>query len=282
MTTTITSSTPDVALPAALPTTGAGFLTAAGQTTRRTVLQFFRTPQVLMMGTIVGALFLFMFRYIFGGAIDPDSGVDYVDFLVPGFLVTTIFWTGMNAPAGVAEDAASGVYDRLRSLPIPRTAVMVGRSLADTALIWWSMLVTIAIGFAVGFRTHADVPSVLAALALVLVATYVFTWVFITIGLVSGNAQGAQGIATLVVIPLTMVSGAYVPSDTLPGWMQPVAENQPVTVLVNAVRSLMLGGPDVAGVGHSTTYWVAVSLAWCAAIAVAFGSLATARFARTR
>jgi ABC-2 type transport system permease protein len=79
-----------------------------------------------------------------------------------------------------------------------------------------------------------------------------------------------------------MVSGAYVPSDTLPGWMQPVAENQPVTVLVNAVRSLMLGGPDVAGVGHSTTYWVAVSLAWCAAIAVAFGSLATARFARTR
>jgi ABC-2 type transport system permease protein len=282
MTTTITSSTPDVALTPVLPTTGAGFLTAAGQTTRRTVLQFFRTPQVLLMGTILGALFLFMFRYIFGGAIDPDSGVDYVDFLVPGFLVTTIFWTGMNAPAGVAEDAASGVYDRLRSLPIPRSAVMVGRSLADTALIWWSMLVTVAIGFAVGFRTHADVPSVLAALALVLVATYVFTWVFITIGLVAGNAQGAQGIATLVVVPLTFVSSAYVPSDTLPGWMQPIAENQPVAVFVNAVRSLMLGGPDAAGVGHSTSYWVTLSLAWCAAILVAFGSLATARFARTR
>ena len=96
--TTITSSVPDVAVTPALPTTGAGFLTAAGQTTRRTLLQFFRTPQVLLMGTILGALFLFMFRYIFGGAIDPEGAVDYVDFLVPGFLVTTILWTGMNAP----------------------------------------------------------------------------------------------------------------------------------------------------------------------------------------
>jgi ABC-2 type transport system permease protein len=280
--TTITSSAPDVAAQAEVPTSGAGYLTAAAQTTRRTVLQFFRTPQVLLMGTIVGALFLFMFRYIFGGAIDPGLPVDYVDFLVPGFLVTTILWTGMNAPAGVAEDAASGVYDRLRSLPISRSAVMVGRSLADTALISWSMLVTIALGVAVGFRTHADVPSVLAALALILVATYVFTWLFITVGLVAGNAQAAQATATLVVVPLTFVSSAYVPSDSLPSWMQPVAENQPVTVLVNAVRSLMLGGPDAAGVGHSTTYWVALSLAWCAAILAVFGSLATARFARTR
>jgi ABC-2 type transport system permease protein len=280
--TTITSSAPDIATQAEVPTSGAGYLTAAGQTTRRTVLQFFRTPQVLLMGTIVGALFLFMFRYIFGGAIDPDGPVDYVDYLVPGFLVTTILWTGMNAPAGVAEDAASGVYDRLRSLPIPRSAVMVGRSLADTALIWWSMLVTIGLGLAVGFRTHADVPSVLAALALIVVATYAFTWLFITVGLAAGNAQGAQATATLVVVPLTFVSSAYVPSDSQPSWMQPVSENQPVTVLVNAVRSLMLGGPDAAGVGHSTTYWVAVSLAWCAAIVAVFGSLATARFARTR
>ena len=105
---------------------------------------------------------------------------------------------------------------------------------------------------------------------------------FIAVGLVAGNAQGAQGISILVVVPLTFVSSAYVPSDTLPGWMQPVAENQPVTALVNAVRSLMLGGPDAAGVGHTTSYWVAVSLAWCAAILAAFGSLATARFARTR
>jgi ABC transporter DrrB family efflux protein len=280
--TTITPPLPDIAVPATLPATGADFLTAAGQTTRRTVLQFFRTPQVLLMGTIIGALFLFMFRYIFGGAIDPGGDVDYVDFLVPGFLVTTILWTGMNAPAGVAEDASSGVYDRLRSLPIPRSSVMVGRSLADTALVSWSMIVTIALSFAVGFRTHADVPSVLAAFGLILVATYAFTWLFITLGMAAGNAQGAQAMATLVVVPLTFMSNAYVPGDSLPGWMQPVADHQPVTVLVNAVRSLMLGGTDAAGVGHTTTYWVGLSLVWCAAITAVFGSLATARFARTR
>jgi ABC-2 type transport system permease protein len=282
MTTTITPPVPDVAVHGIASASGAGFMTAAGQTARRTLLQFFRTPQVLMMGTITGALFLFMFRYIFGGAIDPGGSVDYVDFLVPGFIVTTILWTGMNAPAGVVEDAASGVHDRLRSLPIPRSAVLVGRSLADTALVAWSMVVGIALGVGVGFRTHADVGAVFAALALTLVATYVFTWLFITIGLVSGSAQGAQGLATLVVVPLTFMSSAYVPVDSLPGWLQPVAENQPVSLIVNAVRSLLLGGTDAAGVGHTTGYWVALSLGSCAAILVVFGTLATARFARTR
>jgi ABC-2 type transport system permease protein len=281
--TTITSSVPDVAAaPSTARATGAGFVTAAGQSARRTILQFFRTPQLLLMGTVQGALFLFMFRYIFGGAIDPGGGVDYVDFLVPGFLVTTILWIGMAAPAGVAEDASSGVHDRLRSLPIPRTAVVVGRSLADTALTGWGMLVATVVGFAVGFRFDADLGAVVLALALTLVATYSFMWVFISIGLVSGSAQAAQGMATLLVIPLAFVSSAYVPVDSLPGWMQPVADNQPLTVISNAVRSLTLGGTDAAGVGHSTSYWVALSLVWCAGILAVFGSLAVYRFARRR
>src|SRR5512138_542815 len=133
MTTIATPITaPDSQLAEQRPAAGAaaGFLTATGQTARRTGLQFLRTPQLLILPTIMGALFLFIFRYIFGGAIDTGSGVDYVDFLVPGFLATTFLWTGMNAPAGVAEDAATGVYDRLRSLPIPRIAVVAGRSVA--------------------------------------------------------------------------------------------------------------------------------------------------------
>jgi ABC-2 type transport system permease protein len=281
--TTITSPAPDVtAVPTAARGAGAGFVTAAAQSARRTILQFFRTPQLLLMGTVQGALFLFMFRYIFGGAIDPRGGVDYVAFLVPGFLVTTILWIGMASPAGVAEDASSGVHDRLRSLPIPRAAVVVGRSLADTALTGWGMLVAAAVGFAVGFRFDADPGAVLLAAAVTLVATYCFTWVFISIGLFSGSAQAAQGTATLLVIPLAFVSSAYVPVDSLPGWMQPVADNQPLTVISNAVRSLTLGGTDAAGVGHSTAYWVALSLAWCAGILVVFGSFAVYRFARRR
>lgn len=261
---------------------GASFLVATGQAARRNALQILRSPQLLVLPTILGALFLFVFRYIFGGAIDPGGPVDYVDFLIPGFVVQTILWTGMNTPAGVAEDAASGVHDRFRSLPIPRAAVVAGRSLADAALIAWTMVVTVGLGFAVGFRTHADLPSVLAAFALLLVATYVFTWVFITLGLVSGNAQAAQGMTTLLIVPLVFVSSAYVPVDSMPGWMQPFAANQPLTVMINAVRSLMLGGTDAAGVGHTTGYWVGLSLAWCAGILAVFSALAVARFRRTR
>jgi ABC-2 type transport system permease protein len=283
--TTTTPSTSRIAsdgdVAAAPYASGTGFVTATGQTARRTLLQFLRTPQLLVLPTIMGALFLFVFRYIFGGAIQTGS-VDYVDFLVPGFLVGTIFWTGMNAPAGVAEDATSGVHDRLRSLPIPRAAVVAGRSAADAALSSWTLLVTTLLSFAVGFRTHGDLGAVAVAFVLLLVANYAFTWMFITLGLSFGNAQAAQGMSTLLVVPLTFVSSAYVPVDSMPGWMQPIAANQPVTVMINAVRSLMLGGTDAAGVGHTTTYWVVLSLVWCAGILAVFSSIAVARFARAR
>jgi len=280
--TTITTTAADTATALAPGGSGAGFLTATGQTARRTMLQFLRTPQLLLMPPILGALFLFIFRYIFGGAISTGTDVDYVDFLVSGFLVQTVLWTAMNIPAGVAEDASSGVYDRLRSLPIPRAAVMAGRSLADTSLNAWAITVTALLGVAVGFRTHADPVSIVVAFALILAAIYAFTWVFISLGLVAGNAQAAQAMATLVVVPPTFVSNAFVPIDSMPGWLQDFAANQPVSVIINAVRSLMLGGTDAAGVGHSTAYWVVLSLAWCTGIVAVFSGLAVARFARTR
>jgi len=271
-----------VATPRRAERAGARFPAAALGTARRTILQFARTPQMIIMATVQGAAVLFLFRYIFGGAIDTVGGVDYVDFLVPGYLATTFLWNGMSGTAGVAEDAASGVYDRLRSLPVPRAAVMVGRSLGDMALTSWGLLATTLLGFAVGFRAHGSGGEVALAFALMLVAGYALTWVFISLGLVAGNAQAAQGMSFMVVLPLTFMSSAYVPVDSLPGWMQPIADHQPVTPLVNAVRSLMLGGTDAAGVGHGTAYWVGLSLAWSAAILVVFGSLAVARFARRR
>lgn len=259
---------------------GAGFVTAALATGRRTVLQFFRTPQLLLMGTIQGALFLFMFRYVFGGAIDTRGALSYVDFLVPGFLVTVILWTGMGAAAGVAEDSSSGVYDRLRSLPIPRSSVMVGRSLADGALVGWGIFVTAIIGFLVGFRAHGSLSGIILGFLLMLVAGYAFTWIFITIGLIAGNAQAAQGMSMLV-IPFSFISNANVPVSSMPGWMQPFAAHQPVSVIINAVRSLMQGGTDVVGIGHTTTYWVVLSLVWCAGILLVFSTVATARFSKT-
>jgi len=270
MTSTTTTApspgTTDAAVRSGPVTHGAGFVTTSLATGRRTVLQFFRTPQLIMMGTIQGALFLFMFRYVFGGAISTRGSLSYVDWLVPGFLVTVILWTGMSAAAGVAEDSATGVYDRLRSLPIPRSGVMVGRSLADGALVGWGLLTTAMIGYLIGFRTHGSFTGVLAAFGLMLLAGYCFTWIFISIGLFAGNAQAAQGLSMLV-IPFSFVSSANVPVSSM---------------LINAVRSLMQGGTGVVGIGHTTTYWVALSLVWCGAILVVFGALATSRFAKVR
>ena len=270
-------ATPTVARTAS----GGSFLTTTLGTARRSILQFFRTPQLLIAGTVQGALFLFMFRYVFGGAISTGGGLNYVDFLVPGFLVTAILWTGMGAAAGVAEDSATGVYDRLRSLPIPRTAVMAGRSLADFALVAWAMLVTGTLGFILGFRAHGSIGAIVLGFVIMLIAAYAFTWVFITIGLVSGNAQAAQGMSMLV-IPFSFISSANVPIKSMPGWMQPFAANQPISVIINAVRSLMQGGTGAVGIGHTTGYWIALSLMWSAAIMLVFGAIAVARFSRTR
>ena len=268
------------------PTTtvqGAGFVTAALATSRRSILQFFRTPQVLMMGSIQGALFLFMFRYVFGGAIQASlpSGLSYVDFLVPGFLVTVILWSGMSAAAGVAEDGASGVYDRLRSLPIPRSAVTVGRSIADFTLMAWGMLITGVVGLLVGFRSHGSIGRVLLGIVVMLAFGYCFTWVFIFIGLVAENAQAAQGM-TMLVIPFSFISSANVPVTTMPGWMQSFASNQPVSVAVNAVRSLMQGGPNKVGLEHSTTYWIVATAIWGVVIMAFFGALSVRRFSKMR
>jgi ABC transporter DrrB family efflux protein len=282
MTTTDTRSAARIEEATVAHVTGAGFGIAALQSAKRTVLQFFRTPQLLMLGTVNGALFLFMFRYIFGGAIHTGMGLDYVDFLVPGFLVTGILWLGMPASSGVAEDATTGVHDRLRSLPIPRSSVMFGRSIADTALTLWGLFVAGALAFIVGFRFHADALDVVLALALLMVAAYSFSWIFITIGLVSKSAQAANGMASLLVIPVAFISAAFVPANSLPGWLQPVANNQPFTVLSNALRSLTLGGTHAIGVGHTTTYWVILSLVWCAGVFLVFTSIAVARFAGRR
>jgi ABC-type multidrug transport system permease subunit len=159
---------------------------------------------------------------------------------------------------------------------------MAGRALADTALNTWGLAVTAVLGVAVGFRTHADLAAVIGAFALILAVIYAFSWLFISLGLSAGNAQAAQALSTLIVVPLSFVSGAFVPISSMPGWMQTFAANQPVTVVINAVRSLLLGGTHAAGIGHTTTYWVLLSLLWCAGILAAFGTLAVIRFGRTR
>jgi len=242
----------------------------------RTVRQYIRTPQLLVVNAVTSIMFLLIFRFVFGGAIQTGD-VEYVDFLIPALAaVSGLFSSGI---VGVAEDADSGLFDRLRSLPVPRPAVLLGRSFADTALIMWGTAITVVVGFLVGFQIHTNVVSALAALALCVLYAAAFSWLQIFMGLSAGTAQAAQGLS-FAVFPLIFVSSAYVPVESMPGWLQPIAENQPVTAMVGAVRALVIGGDTEALLGHTTTWFVVRSIAWSILILVVFATLATRRFTR--
>jgi ABC-2 type transport system permease protein len=233
--------------------------------TRRALLRFLRTPQLIVVGTLQMAGFMLVYRYVFGGAIDSGD-VPYVDYLIPGFVTTGVLFTGIGAAVAMAEDLEQGFVDRLRSLPIPRSSVLAGRATADTAILVWLLGVTVALGFAVGFRLHGSALEGLAAFGLVVLFGYVFEWVFIAVGLFAGNAQAAQGMG-LLVFPLTFLSSAYVPVDSMPGVLQAFAEHQPITYMVDAVRQLTLGqSPDAL---PGALLWSAAILAVCAPLAVA-------------
>jgi ABC transporter DrrB family efflux protein len=254
---------------------GATVSVVAVQTLRR----YMRSPQLLVTTIVGGAMFMILFRFIFGGSI-RFGVVPYVDFLIPGMVMTSVLITGTGIAVGVAEDSDQGFSDRLRSLPAPRMALLAGRALGDTGVVVWGTAVTAAIGFALGFRLHGTAAQAFLAFGLCLVCGFAYLWIFICIGLVSRNAQAAQGFSMLA-YPVIFVSSAYVRVSTLPGWMQPVAQHQPVTVMCNAVRSLALGDPALAGLSHTTTYWALLSLAWAAGITLIFAVLAAALYQRS-
>src|SRR5215510_2201121 len=254
-------------VPRAAVNTGARLWVSSLLVAGRTVRKFVRTPQLIAFTAIQSALFLLMFRYGFGGAINTGGSLSYVKFMVPGFVATTVLWAGMGAATGVAEDVEHGFVDRLQSLPIPRAAVLIGRSLADAILMVWALVVAVILGFAVGFRLTGSVAGALAAFGLCMVFGFAFEWVFIVIGLVGGTAQAAQQMG-LAVTPLVFLSSAYVPVQSMPGGVRQFSEFQPVTPMVDAVRGLTTGTRGQALLEHSTSYYVGLSLVWAAAIFV--------------
>jgi ABC transporter DrrB family efflux protein len=252
---------------------GASYLVASGQVAIRTLKKFVRTPALIIAGTAQGALFLLIFRYVFGGAVAHTGALNYVDYLVPGFVVTGVLFQGMGASSGVADDLQGGLFDRLRSLPIRLLSIVTGRVSADTALVGWGAFIMTVIGFAVGFRLGGSTLDGLAAFGLTIVYGFAFVWLFIAMGLVAGSPQAAQGLSFLV-FPLSFVSSAYVPVATMPGWMQGFANNQPMTQMVNTVR-LLTGGPQAqALLGHSVSYYLWPSLLWSLGLVLVFAPLA--------
>jgi ABC-2 type transport system permease protein len=255
-----------------------GLLKSTATVTRRALLRYVRTPQLIVLATIQMSLFFLIYRYMFGGAIHV-AGMSYVDYLVPGFIATGVLFSGIGTATAMAEDLEQGFIDRLRSLPIPRAAVLAARAMADTAIFAWSTAFTAAIAFAVGFTLHGSALEGLAAFGLVVLFGFAFEWLFIAMGLFAGNAQAAQGMG-MIVFPFAFVSSAYVPVASMPGWLRVFAENQPLTWMVDSVRSLTLGPQSTALLGHPTSYFVTRALAWTAGILVVALPLAVAKYRR--
>jgi ABC-2 type transport system permease protein len=237
-----------------------------------------RTPQLIVLATLQMALFFLIYRYMFGGAIHV-AGMSYVDYLVPGFIATGVLFIGIGTATAMADDVGDGFVDRLRSLPIPRSSVLAARVTADTAILAFSTAVTVAIAYAVGFRLHGSAVDGLAAFGLVVLFGFAFEWAFITIGLFAGNAQAAQGMG-MIVFPFALISSAYVPVSSMPDWLQVFAEHQPLTYMVDAVRSLTLGPDAEALLGHPASYFVTRALLWTLAIVTLFLPVAIAKYRR--
>jgi len=263
-------ATPDAIGP--VTNQGAPYLVAAGQVAVRTLKKFVRTPALIVAGTAQGLLFLLIFRYVFGGAVAHTGALGYVDFLVPGFVVSGVLFQGMTSSSGAAEDKESGFFDRLRSLPIRLVSIVTGRVVADASLVTWGVLVMTAAGFLVGFRVGGTPLDAVAALGLTVLYGFAFVWMFIAMGLAAGSPQAAQGISFLV-FPISFVSSAYVPVSTMPGWMQAFAARQPMTQMINTVR-LLTGGTDAhLMLGHDVAYYLVPSLLWTAGLVGVFAPL---------
>ena len=256
----------------------AGLGATALSVAARTVRKYMRTPQLVGYAFMGSAVFMLLFRYIIGGSIQMGR-VQYVDFLVPGFVMTSVLVTGTGVATSVAEDIEQGVFDRFRSLPVPRLGLALGRVLGDTVIIAATLAATTALGFLVGFHLHGTIAQGLLAYVLCVACGFAFLWIFACVGLYAGSAQGAQGLSFIAYL-LMFFSSAFVRAQTLPAWARPMAEHQPVTIMANAVRSLAFGTPGPAGLGHTVSYWVTWALIWAAGIVVVFAPLAALRYRR--
>ena len=230
-----------------------------GGIAKRNLLRSVRTPQ-LVLYTVQPVMMLLVFRYIFGGAIKTS---DYTDFVVPAIFLVTMLVGAMTSAIGIAQDLNSGMVDRFRSLPMARSAVLTGRSLTDLARSVVSLAVMVGLGLAVGFRFHdTDAGRILLGPLLIIAFGYAMSWMNTTLGISSKDPESAQNAATGPTFLLMFASNAIVPANTLPGWLQPFARNQPLGVTTAAVRELFDGG--------AATHDAWLSLAWSAGIAVVF------------
>src|SRR6266536_3399331 len=251
---------------------------------RRDLVRSLRLPDVLVTSSVMPVIFILMFTYVFGGAIQgalpPAAAGRYVNWLIPGLLAQFALFGSQGAAFRMAEDLAKGVIDRFRSLPMARSAVPTGRTLADLVGTTRTMVLLLAVGLAIGFRWQTSPWRLLAGVAIALGFGYAWSWAMAALGLVVRTPEAVQAASFMGAFPLAFTSSVFVPTQTLPGWLQAFAAHQPVTVTTNALRGLMLGQGALPP-GQTVSGQVALALAWSAAITAVFAPLAVRLYRRT-
>ena len=238
----------------------------------RNLVRLKRAPDLLLAFTVQPVMFALLFAYVFGGAINTP-GYDYVDFLLPGIIVQNIAFGGFVTALGLNEDLKKGLIDRFRSLPMARPAVLAGRTLADVVTNFLSVLVLIVTGLIIGFTFDASIVEIVGGIALLLLFGYAFSWVFALVGLLVSSPEAANSLGFIAVFPLTFISSAFVPAESMPAVLEWFADVNPFTIVVDAMRALWLDAPA----GNSV--WGAV--VWSLVIIAVFAPLAVQRYRRT-
>lgn len=232
-----------------------------------------RNPELLAFSLFQPIMFVLLFNYVFGGAIPaPPAFKNYTQFLIPGIFAQTLVFGSSFTAVGLAEDLSKGLIDRLRSLPIARSAVLVGRTFSDLARNTLTFVVMLIVAFLIGFRFEGSLWGALAGTAMMMAFSYSFSWIQAFIGLSVGSVEAANAASFSWMFPLTFLSSAFVPTQTMPSWLRPIANHNPFTRLANSARALYNGldpGADL--------WW---ALGWSAAITVVFASLAIGKFSR--
>ena len=235
---------------------------------KRNLLRFKRQPEMLIGYTVQPIMFVLLFVYVFGGSI--QTGMDYEDFLIPGIIVQNITFGGALTAVGLVEDLNKGLIDRFRSLPMARSAVLAGRTLADVVVNLLGVIIVLLVGFLVGFRFNAAVPEIAYGILLLLLFGYAFSWVFALCGLYSSSVETAQQFGFILIFPLTFISSAFVPVENMPAALEAFAEVNPFTITVDAMRALFLGTPA----GNSI--WLATL--WSIGLVVVFAPWAVLKY----
>lgn len=238
--------------------------------TWRNLIVTTRTPELLTFVTIQPIMFVLLFVYVFGGAI--QTGGNYTDFLMPGIIIQTVLFGTTQTGVGLADDLSKGIVDRYRSLPMARSAVISGRVLGDMARNMFVVGVMLAVGLAIGFRFHGGVAGAIALPFYAIGFSVAFHFMMAYFGARSTNAESANVSSFLIIFPLTFLSSAFVPVSTMPGWLQPIANANPMTYGVNTARALSQGGP--------ITQDLLLSIAWIVGLTVVFAPLAVHQYRR--